>query len=79
MALGVLGGAGVGAVALVAAQLLLGFVWGVVCRALDCSMASFANVWVIVPLGVVSLGIALYVGWLSGRKMYRGLERLGAG
>ncbi|MDE0441751.1 MAG: hypothetical protein OXL38_06490 [Gammaproteobacteria bacterium] len=70
-----LGGAAVSVVAFVAAQLLFGFAWGVVCRAvLDCSMSGFANPWVLVPGGVVSLLIAVYIGWLAGRKMYRSLQ-----
>ena len=75
-ALGALGGAGVSVVAFTAAQLLLGFTWGMVCRALDCSMSDFMNVWVLVPMGVIGLSIAVYVGWLSDRKMYRSLEGL---
>ncbi len=75
-ALGALGGAGVSVVAFIAAQLLLGFTWGMVCRALDCSMSDFMNVWVLVPMGVIGLSIAVYVGWLSDRKMYRSLEGL---
>lgn len=56
--------------------MLLGFTWGVVCRVLDCSMSGFLNPWVLAPLGVVSLLISVYVGWLAGRKMYRGLQGL---
>ena len=76
IALGCLGGAGVSVVVFVAVQLLVGFGWGMVCRALDCTMSGFMNPWVLVPLGVVSLLIAMYVGWLAGRKMYRGLQGL---
>lgn len=74
--LGGLGGAGVSVAAFAAAQLLFGFAWGMLCRALDCSMSTFMNPWVLVPLGVVSLLVAGHIGWLAGRKIYRGLQGL---
>lgn len=76
IALGGLSAAGVSVVAFVAAQLLFGFTWGMVCRVLDCSLSGFMNPWVVVPWAIVSILASVYVGWLAGRKMYRGLQGL---
>ena len=70
------GGCAVAVVVFAVSQTLLGLAWGLVCRVLDCTMADFANPWVIVPLSAVSLAIGIYVGWLSGPKMYRSLQGL---
>ncbi len=76
VALGILGGTGVSVVTFTGTQLLLGFAWGVVCRVLDCSMDTFMNLWILAPLGVVSILVGGYVGWLVGRKMHLGVGRL---
>ena len=73
-AVGALAGAGVAVVAWAGAQLLLGFAWGIVCRVLDCDMSGILNPWVLVPMGVVSLAVGVYVGWIVGRKTYRKLS-----
>lgn len=75
---GVLSGAGVAVVAWAGVQLLLGFGWGIVCRVLDCDMAGFLNPWVLAPLGVVSLVVGVYLGWITGRKTYRRVAELSA-